>query len=75
MRQLRGINFGASETPFEAVWERFGGKTAIIPHLGLNKDIHFEGNREYLQHVLRSASDNRGLCVIVDPGGFGPAGS
>ncbi len=72
VHQLRGINFGASETPFEAVWQRFAGKTAIIPHLGLNKDIHFEGNREYLQHVLRTATDNRGLCVVVTPEELGP---
>lgn len=69
---LRGINFGASETPFEAVWHRFAGKTAIIPHLGLNKDIPFEGNREYLRHVLRTATDNRGLCVVVTPEELGP---
>ena len=69
---LRGINFGVSETPFEAVWERFAGKTAIIPHLGLNKDIHFEGNRDYLQHVLRTATHNRGLCVVVTPEELGP---
>jgi uroporphyrinogen-III decarboxylase len=71
VRDLRGINFGASETPFEAVWERFGGKTCVIPHLGLNKDIHFEGNRPYLEHVLGTSGDARGLCVIVLPHGGG----
>ncbi len=64
---LRGINFGATETPFKAVWERFGGKTAVIPHIGLNKDIHFNGNPEYLDHILRTKTHNRGLCVIVGP--------
>jgi len=67
IRALRGINFGASETPFEAVWERFAGKTAILARLGLNEDIHFEGNRDDLQHVLRTATDNRGLGVVVTP--------
>jgi len=67
LRALRGINFGATETPFEAVWGCFGGKTAVIPHLGLNKDTHFNGNREYLDHILRTKSHNRGLCVIVGP--------
>ena len=38
VHNLRGLNFGATETPFEAVWERFNGKTAIIPHLGLNNE-------------------------------------
>jgi hypothetical protein len=68
VHELRGINFGATETPFEAVWERFGGKTAIIPHLGLNNEIHFDGNREYLQHVLSTKTHDRGLCLCVMPG-------
>ena len=68
MRNLRGINFGATETPFEAVWERFAGKTAIIPHLGLNNEIHFKDNREYIAHVLQKKTHRRGLCLIVTPG-------
>ena len=68
VHNLRGINFGASETPFEAVWERFGGKTAVIPHLGLNNQIHFNSNREYMEHVLSIKTHNRGLCILVTPG-------
>jgi hypothetical protein len=69
VHQLRGLNFGASETPFEAVWERFNGKTAIIPHLGLNKEIHFEDTFEYVEHVLRTKTHNRGLLILVMPDG------
>ena len=29
VKDLRGINFGVSETRFEAVWEKFGGKTVV----------------------------------------------
>lgn len=65
VHRLRGLNFGASETPFEAVWERFGGKTVIAPHLGLNKDIHFASTLEYMEHVLRNKTHNRGLLVIA----------
>jgi hypothetical protein len=68
VHNLRGINFGATETPFEAVWRRFAGKTAIIPHLGLNNEIHFKDNREYMEHVLRTTTHTRGLCIIVTPG-------
>jgi len=64
---LRGINFGAMETPFEAVWERFGGKTAIIPHMGLGNESRFKDNQEYMEHILRTKTHNRGLCVIVAP--------
>jgi hypothetical protein len=67
VRELRGLNFGATETPFEAIWERFGGKTVVVPHLGLNKDIHFESNRDYLGHVLETKTTDRGLCIIVAP--------
>jgi len=67
VHNLRGLNFGATETPFEAVWERFGGKTAIIPHFGLNNPHLFDGNREYMEHVLRTKTHNRGLCVLVAP--------
>ena len=62
---LRGINFGVTETPFESIWERFNGKTALIPHLGLNNEVHFDDNEAYLDHVLRTRSHNRGLCVVV----------
>ena len=69
VRDLRGINFGASETPFERVWERFGGRTAVIPHLGLNKEIHFSGNRAYLEHLRATVDHSRGLCLVVMPSG------
>ncbi|MFI5397967.1 MAG: uroporphyrinogen decarboxylase family protein [Candidatus Binatia bacterium] len=68
LHNLRGINFGATETPFEAVWERFQGKTAVIPHLGLNNPLRFHDNVEYMEHVLRTKTHDRGLCVVVSPG-------
>lgn len=76
VHQLRGLNFGATETPFEAVWERFNGQTVIAPHLGLNKDIHFEDRFEYVEHILQTKTHNRGLIVLVDLDAtdFGPGG-
>ncbi len=70
MHNLRGINFGATETPFEAIWERFNGKTALIPHMGLNNSsdkIHFDDNAAYLEHLHEVRSHNRGLCIVVAP--------
>jgi hypothetical protein len=67
VHNLRGLNFGASETPFEAVWERFGGRTAIVTHLGLNNEIHFDSEADYARHVLRVKTHDRGLCVLVVP--------
>jgi len=69
VHNLRGLNFGVSEMPFEAVWERFGGRTAIVTHLGLNKDIHFDSEADYVRHVLRVRTHDRGLCVLVVPPG------
>jgi len=70
VHNLRGLNFGASETPFEAVWERFNGKTAIIPHMGLNNssgEVHFANTQEYMERVLRTKTHNRGFGIIVLP--------
>jgi hypothetical protein len=73
---LRGLNFGASEMPFDAVWERFNGKTAIIPHLGLNKEIHFDTRRDYIEHILKIKTHNRGLLILLPiTGGAISAGS
>jgi hypothetical protein len=67
VRNLRGLNFGASETPFAAVWERFGGKTAILPHIGLNKEFPFESHVEFIEHILTTANHSRGLSILVTP--------
>ena len=55
------------ETPFEAIWERFNGRTAIVPHLGLNKEIHFENTFAYVEHILRTKTHNKGLLILVMP--------
>ena len=67
VHNLRGLNFGASETPFAAVWERFGGKIAILPHIGLNKEFSFESHVEFIEHIFRTATHWRGLCILVSP--------
>jgi hypothetical protein len=67
VHNLRGLNFGASETPFEAIWERFGGKTAILPHLGLNKDFPFGTHEEFMEHIFRTVDHWRGLCIVAAP--------
>ena len=72
VRGLRGINFGASETPFEPVWERFGGKTAVLPHLGLNKDFPFDSHVEFIEHIFRTSTHTRGLCILVSPPSLAP---
>src|SRR4030042_996716 len=67
VHNLRGLNFGASETPFAPVWERFGGRTAILPHIGLNKHFPFQSHVEFMEHVFRTVDHWRGLCIIAAP--------
>ena len=62
------------------MWERFGGKTAILPHIGLNKEFPFESHVEFIEHILGTATHNRGLSLLVTPptlatesNGTGPA--
>ncbi|MFH1929206.1 MAG: hypothetical protein ABIK79_13690 [Chloroflexota bacterium] len=65
IKDLRAINFGATETPFSALAEKFSGQTAIIPHIGLNRDIRFDSVLDYVESVLRQKKTNRGLFIIV----------
>jgi len=68
VRGLRGINFGVSETRFEAVWEAFGGKTAVIPHCSAEAIVaDFRNAYEWVEHVLRKKTTNRGLALMVFP--------
>lgn len=66
IKDLRAINFGATETPFSAVAKKFSGQAAIIPHIGLNRDIRFDSVLDYVESVLRQKKTNRGLFIIMD---------
>jgi len=63
---LRGLEFGAGETDFRAVAERFGGKVVLSTRVGLNLDIHFRGIAHYLRSILEQRTTNRGLFIQVD---------
>ena len=69
VKDLRGINFGVSETRFEAVWEKFGGKTVLIPHCELRVDIvrKYKNSFDWIEHVLQTKTTNKGLCLMVYP--------
>ncbi len=65
---LRGINFGVSETPFEAVWERLSDKAAVIPHCSTEMIVaRFKNAKEWVEYVLRKKTRNRGLALMVPP--------
>ncbi len=69
VKDLRGINFGVSETRFEAVWEKFGGKTVVMPHCSPDATIvaNFKYTLEWIEHVLKTKTQNKGLCLMVYP--------
>ncbi len=68
VHNLRAINFGVTETRFEAVWERFGGKTVIIPHCSAEIIVEdFKNAHEWVEHVLKIKTHNRGLALMVIP--------
>ena len=68
VHNLRGLNFGITETSFEAAWRRFGGKTVLIPHYSpVSMVASFKNVYEWVPHVLRHRTHNRGLALMVAP--------
>jgi len=66
VRNLRGLEFGVTETPFEPVAEKFGGRFVLACRVGLHRDIKFRGMTDYVMSLLRAKKTNRGLFVHVD---------
>ncbi len=68
VHNLKGINFGVTETRFEAVWDAFGGKTCVIPHCSAETIVaDFRNAAEWISHVMRRKTTNRGLALMVVP--------
>ncbi len=76
VHNLKGINFGVTETNFDIVWQAFGGKIAVIPHIGLNSNNTFKDEIEFVNFILdrvgaktNSQKVNRkklkGLCIVA----------
>jgi hypothetical protein len=66
VKNLRGLEFGASESHYGRVLERFGGKTVLACRVGLHRDIRFAGMGDYVRKILGAARTPRGLFVHVD---------
>jgi uroporphyrinogen-III decarboxylase len=66
IRNLRGLEFGASETPFAPVQEHFGGKVVLACRVGLNKDYKFNSMADYVREIMSARATNRGLFIHVD---------
>lgn len=66
VRGLRGLEFGASEAPYDKVLARFGGKTVLACRVGLHRDIRFEGMADFVRQVVAAAPTSRGLFIHAD---------
>jgi hypothetical protein len=66
VRGLRGLEFGASEAPFDEVLARFGGKTVLACRVGLHRDIRFDGMADFVRRVVAAAPTPRGLFIHID---------
>lgn len=68
VHNLKGINFGVTETRFEALWEAFGGKTCLIPHCTTEVIVYdFKNAKEWIAHVMKHKTANKGLALMVIP--------
>lgn len=66
VRNLRGVEFGASETPFEPVAKHFGGRAVVSCRVGLNRDFPFVGMADYVRRIQEWKATNCGLFIQVD---------
>ena len=66
VRGLRGLEFGASEAPYDKVLARFGGRTVLACRVGLHRDIRFDGMADFVRKVVEAAPTPRGLFIHVD---------
>lgn len=66
VRGLRGLEFGASEAPYDRVLARFGGKTVLACRVGLHRDIHFDGMADFVRKIVAAAPTPRGLFIHID---------
>lgn len=63
---LRGIEFGASEMPYQAVLDTLGGKMVLVCRVGFNREITFSSMADYVQKILQAARTNCGLFINID---------
>jgi len=66
VRNLRGLEFGASEASYERVLTYFGGKAVLACRVGLHRDVRFDGMKDFVSRILHAATTYRGLFINVD---------
>jgi hypothetical protein len=66
VHNLRGLEFGSTEAPFERVFGHFGGRVVLACRIGLHLDRKFDGMKDYVAQILSAAPTYRGLFINVD---------
>jgi hypothetical protein len=66
VKMLRGLEFGASEAPYQPVIEAFNGKIVLSVRIGLNQDIVFPSMIDFVRRILAARKTNRGLLINCD---------
>ena len=66
VRNLRGLEFGASEASYEKVLQHYAGKVVLACRVGLHRDVHFDGMKDFVSRILHAAPTYRGLFINVD---------
>lgn len=64
--KLRGLEFGASEAPYEPVIDYFCGKIVLSVRVGLHREIRFDSMVDYVRRVRQVSRTNRGLFINLD---------
>jgi hypothetical protein len=66
IHNLRGLEFGATEAPYELVFNHFAGRVMLACRVGLHRDVTFAGMSDYVTRILNAAPTYRGLFINVD---------
>ncbi len=66
VRELNGLEFGASETPFRPVVEHFGGRAVLACRVGLHRDVKFNGMADFVSRIKEQCKTYRGVFIHVD---------
>ncbi|MCF8241384.1 MAG: hypothetical protein K9J16_08345 [Melioribacteraceae bacterium] len=63
---LVGVEFGASEAPYDKVLDHFNGKIVTACRVGFNRDIKFTGMNDFVSKIISTAKTTKGLFINVD---------
>ncbi|MCX6150945.1 MAG: hypothetical protein NTX22_10500 [Ignavibacteriales bacterium] len=66
IKNLRGLEFGASEAGYEKVLDHFSGRIPLACRIGFNRDIKFNSMKDFVMRILKASKTNCGMFINVD---------